>query len=54
MPSFCAACYRKNRLDEYFVDFAKPELKELGYSLIEGYKIKLDKAGTYDTGEVFQ
>jgi 2-iminoacetate synthase len=70
IPSFCAACYRKNRtgehfmdfaksgeikhmcdinalvtLKEYLEDFAKPELKELGYSLIEEYKTKLDKAG---------
>jgi len=70
IPSFCAACYRKNRtgehfmdfaksgeikhmcdinalvtLKEYLEDFAKPELKELGYSLIEKYKTKLDKAG---------
>jgi 2-iminoacetate synthase len=70
IPSFCAACYRKNRtgehfmdfakpgkikhlcdinalitLKEYLEDFAKPELKELGYSFIEEYKTKLDKAG---------
>jgi 2-iminoacetate synthase len=35
MPSCCDACYRKNRTSEHFVDFAKPELKKLGYSLIE-------------------
>ncbi|MDR0820120.1 MAG: hypothetical protein LBN19_01130 [Endomicrobium sp.] len=27
------------------MDLAKPELKRLGYSLIEEYKTKLDKAG---------
>jgi len=45
IPSFCATCYRKNRTGEHFMDFAKPEFKELGYSLIEEYKTKLDKAG---------
>jgi 2-iminoacetate synthase len=67
IPSFCAACYRKNRtgerfmyltkpgaikhicdinalvtLKEYLEDFATPEIKELGYNLIEEYKSKLD------------
>ncbi|MDR2252236.1 MAG: [FeFe] hydrogenase H-cluster radical SAM maturase HydG [Endomicrobium sp.] len=67
IPSFCAACYRKNRtgedfmylakpgaikhmcdinalvtLREYLEDFATPEIKELGYNLIEEYKNKLD------------
>jgi 2-iminoacetate synthase len=67
IPSFCAACYRKNRtgkrfmyltkpgtikhmcdinalvtLKEYLEDFAVPEIKELGYNLIEEYKCKLD------------
>jgi 2-iminoacetate synthase len=69
IPSFCAACYRKNRtgehfmylakpgaikhmcdinalvtLKEYLEDFATPEIKELGYNLIEEYKNKLDNA----------
>jgi 2-iminoacetate synthase len=69
IPSFCAACYRKNRtgkhfmdlakpgaikhmcdinalvtLKEYLEDFATPEIKELGFSLIEEYKSKLDNA----------
>jgi 2-iminoacetate synthase len=69
MPSFCAACYRKNRtgehfmdlakpgaikhmcdinalvtLKEYLEDFATPEVKALGYELIESYKSKLDDA----------
>lgn len=68
LPSFCAACYRKNRtgenfmelakpgqiknmcdinalitLKEYLEDFAKPEVKEAGYKLIEEYKKTLDK-----------
>ncbi|MDR3257112.1 MAG: [FeFe] hydrogenase H-cluster radical SAM maturase HydG [Endomicrobium sp.] len=67
LPSFCAACYRKKRtgqhfmdlakpgeiknmcdinalvtLKEYLEDFAKPEVKKLGYKLIEEYKIRLD------------
>jgi len=67
VPSFCAACYRKNRtgehfmdlakpgeikhmcdinalvtLKEYLEDFAKPDVKEKGYKLIEDYKKKLD------------
>ena len=70
IPSFCAACYRKNRtgehfmdlakpgkikhmcdinalvtLKEYLEDFAEPEIKELGYKLIEECKTKLDGAG---------
>ncbi|MCA6070628.1 MAG: [FeFe] hydrogenase H-cluster radical SAM maturase HydG [Endomicrobium sp.] len=69
MPSFCAACYRKKRtgehfmdlakpgeirrmcdinalitLKEYLEDFATPEVKELGYQLIEKHKAKLDNA----------
>jgi 2-iminoacetate synthase len=68
IPSFCAACYRKNRtgehfmdlakpgeikymcdinalitLKEYLEDFAKPEVKEKGYALIEEYKKNLDE-----------
>lgn len=67
IPSFCAACYRKNRtgenfmdlakpgeikhmcdinalitLKEYLEDFASPEVKKLGYEIIEEYKNKLD------------
>ena len=67
IPSFCVACYRKNRtgenfmelakpgqiknmcdinalitLKEYLEDFAKPEVKEAGYKLIEEYKKTLD------------
>jgi 2-iminoacetate synthase len=69
IPSFCAACYRKNRtgghfmdlakpgkikhicdinalitLKEYLDDFAKPEIKKIGYKLIEECKAKLDKS----------
>ncbi|MDR1418625.1 MAG: [FeFe] hydrogenase H-cluster radical SAM maturase HydG [Endomicrobium sp.] len=69
IPSFCAACYRKNRtgetfmnlakpgqiknmcdinalvtLKEYLEDFASPEVKKIGYALIERSKAKLDKA----------
>jgi 2-iminoacetate synthase len=69
IPSFCAACYRKNRtgqhfmdlakpgaikhmcdinalvtLKEYLEDFATPEIKELGYNLIEEHRRKLDAA----------
>jgi 2-iminoacetate synthase len=69
IPSFCAACYRKNRtgehfmdlakpgeikhmcdinalvtLKEYLEDFADPEVKDLGYQLIEEHKAKLDNA----------
>jgi 2-iminoacetate synthase len=32
-------------LKEYLENFAKPELKKLGYGLIEKYKTKLDKMG---------
>jgi 2-iminoacetate synthase len=67
VPSFCAACYRKNRtgenfmnlakpgqiknmcdinalvtLKEYLKDFASPEVKEIGYILIEKSKANLD------------
>ncbi|MDR2437007.1 MAG: [FeFe] hydrogenase H-cluster radical SAM maturase HydG [Endomicrobium sp.] len=67
IPSFCAACYRKNRtwehfmdlakpgtirhmcdinalvtLKEYLEDFATPEVKTLGYKLIDEHRIKLD------------
>ncbi|MDR2395697.1 MAG: [FeFe] hydrogenase H-cluster radical SAM maturase HydG [Endomicrobium sp.] len=69
VPSFCAACYRKNRtgenfmnlakpgqiknmcdinalvtLKEYLEDFASPEVKEIGYNLIEKSKARLDNA----------
>ncbi|MDR2616465.1 MAG: [FeFe] hydrogenase H-cluster radical SAM maturase HydG [Endomicrobium sp.] len=69
VPSFCAACYRKNRtgenfmnlakpghiknmcdinalvtLKEYLEDFASPEVKEMGYSLIKKSKARLDNA----------
>jgi 2-iminoacetate synthase len=69
IPSFCAACYRKNRTGEHFMnlakpgeikhmcdinalvtlkefleDFAKPDVKELGYKLIEERKAVLDNA----------
>ena len=68
LPSFCAACYRKNRTGEHFMDLAKPgeikhmcdinalitlkeyledfaktEVKEAGYKLIEEYKKNLDE-----------
>ncbi|GHT36574.1 [FeFe] hydrogenase H-cluster radical SAM maturase HydG [Endomicrobiia bacterium] len=67
IPSFCAACYRKNRtgkhfmnlakpgeirrmcdinalvtLKEFLEDFARPDVKELGYKLIEERKAVLD------------
>ncbi|MDR2425983.1 MAG: [FeFe] hydrogenase H-cluster radical SAM maturase HydG [Endomicrobium sp.] len=67
VPSFCAACYRKDRTGEHFMDLAKPgeikhicdfnalitlkeyledfaklEVKEKGYELIEQYKKNLD------------
>jgi 2-iminoacetate synthase len=67
IPSFCAACYRKNRTGENFMDLAKPgeikrvcdinalvtlkefledfaipDVKELGYKLIEEHKATLD------------
>jgi 2-iminoacetate synthase len=67
IPSFCAACYRKNRtgehfmdlakpgaikhmcdinalvtLKEYLEDFATPDVKTLGYKVIEEYKNGLD------------
>jgi 2-iminoacetate synthase len=67
IPSFCAACYRKNRTGEHFMDLAKPgaikhmcdinalvtlkeyledfstpEVKTLGYKLIDQHKTKLD------------
>jgi 2-iminoacetate synthase len=71
IPSFCAACYRKNRTGENFMDLAKPgeikricdinalvtlkefledfaipEVKELGYKLIEEHKATLDNTST--------
>jgi 2-iminoacetate synthase len=69
IPSFCAACYRKNRTGEHFMDlakpgeikymcdinalvtlkefledFAEPDVKKLGYKLIDERKATLDSA----------
>jgi 2-iminoacetate synthase len=69
IPSFCAACYRKNRTGEHFMDlakpgeikrmcdinalvtlkefledFAEPDVKKLGYKLIEERKATLDSS----------
>lgn len=79
LPSFCAACYRKNRtgetfmdlakpgeikhmcdmnalitLKEYLEDFAKPEVKEAGYKLIEEYKKRLDEKSLKMLEEFFK
>jgi 2-iminoacetate synthase len=78
IPSFCAACYRKNRtgekfmdlakpgkikrmcdvnalitLKEYLEDFAEPEVKQLGYKLIERYKAKFDEVSLNTLNKFF-